>query len=210
METASGLVATSQRKLLLMCFIEISVVLSNYFLPRKVVPHETRLLLKTASVALSDLRPHFSLRRGEFWKGRVTWNWALGAWGLPTHRLSREGGGPWKVLVPGRLQHHQPSWGLAPQAWGSFWLGGDAKSRMLPPSTKHPGPGSWRAGWGPCRRLLQGEAGSSPGLFKRWLKKESTDTETTGGRCSQIRWKPHERRLGGGAGFGLDSAAGRG
>ena len=46
---------------------------------------------------------------------------------------------------------------------------------MPPPSMRRPGPGSWCAGWGPCRRLLQGEAGSSPGLFKRWLKKESAD-----------------------------------
>lgn len=57
METTSELVPTSQRKLLLMCFIEISVVLSNYFLPRKVVPHETRLLLKTTSVACQTSGP---------------------------------------------------------------------------------------------------------------------------------------------------------
>lgn len=115
MEAASGLVATSHRKLLLMCFIEISVVLSNYFLPRKVVPHETRLLLKTASVALSDFRPHFSLGQGEFWRGRVAWNWASGEWGLPTHCPPREGEARGRCWSLGVCSTTSPAGGWPPK-----------------------------------------------------------------------------------------------
>lgn len=115
MEAASGLVATSHRKLLLMCFTEISVVLSNYFLPRKVVPHETRLLLKAASVALSDFRPTLVSPAGRVLERESRVEWASGEWGL-LHTVLPGRGGPWKVLVPGWLQHHQPRLGAGPQA----------------------------------------------------------------------------------------------
>lgn len=53
-----------------MCFIEISVVLSNYFMPRKVVLHKKMIPFENHKCNLSNLKHPLNLSEGRFCRGR--------------------------------------------------------------------------------------------------------------------------------------------
>lgn len=115
------------------------------------------------------------------------------------------GTGPPGVQEGDGAARSRPSQPRAAAALG--WREAGDQAAALPSGRRDPVVG--RAPGGP-RRPQQQEARTrlGAGLFRRWLKKPSAGTETTGRRCFQISRKPHERRLGGGAGLGLDSVEG--